>query len=92
MSGAKSSEGGADFKSISSTASTLGSGVARVTETCERPRVHLQVIDGKSRKKPGSVKAELTAEQVNQCMLLLLVLCLAIAGSIVGAVRYLGAE
>jgi hypothetical protein len=63
-----------------------------MSESCVQSRIHLQVIDGKSSNKLGSIKGKLSPEQVNQRMLLLLIICLVLVGSTVGAVGYLGAE
>jgi hypothetical protein len=56
-----------------------------------QPRNHLRLVASKHRDADAA-GGGLPAERVNQCMLLLFVICVVLAGSIIGAVGYLAGE
>ncbi len=53
-----------------------------------RPRNHLRLVASRH-CDADAARSRLPAERINQCMLLLFVICVVLAVSIVGAVRYL---
>lgn len=62
-----------------------------MTDCHARPRNHLRLVASRHRDADAA-KGRLPAERINQCMLLLFVICVVLAGSIVGAVGYLAGE
>jgi hypothetical protein len=62
--------------------------INRMTDCHARPRNHLRLVAGRHRDADAA-RGRLPAERINQCMLLLFVICVVLAGSIVGAVGYL---
>jgi hypothetical protein len=64
--------------------SRLAQGANRHT----RRRNHLALVAGRH-QDDSAAGGSLSAERINRCMLLLFVICVALAGSIVGAVAYL---
>lgn len=58
-----------------------------------RSHIHFRVIDGESNSRTDAQGASsLSAAQINKCMLLLLVICVVLASTILGAVGYLSDE
>jgi hypothetical protein len=58
-----------------------------------RSHIHVRVIDAESKTRTDSLGGSyLSAEQINKCMLLLLVICVVLASTILGAVGYLSDE
>jgi hypothetical protein len=55
-----------------------------------RSHIHFRVVDAESNTRTGG--SSLSAAQVNKCMLLLLVICVVLASTILGAVGYLSDE
>jgi hypothetical protein len=67
----------------------LNQRLASAPDSDVRSRVHLRVVNGRS-YKVDIVTSDLSAEHVNQCMLLLLVICVVLACFILGAVACFG--
>jgi hypothetical protein len=58
-----------------------------------RSHIHFRVIDAESKTKTDALGGSyLSAEQINKCMLLLLVICIILAGIVLSAVGYLSEE
>jgi hypothetical protein len=58
-----------------------------------RSHIHFRVIDAESNTRIDALGgSSLSAAQINKCMLLLLVICVALACTILGAVGYLSDE
>jgi hypothetical protein len=93
MAGTDPSEVFLDLNSVSepSTAGEICSRLARATNRHARPRNHLRLVASKHHDA-NAAGTGLPAERINQCMLLLLLICVVLAGSIVGAVGYLVSE
>jgi hypothetical protein len=83
-----------ELKSISesSTARKPNSQLGRASNCHVRPRTHLKVVRSKHHHDIHAAKSNLRPEQINQCMLLLLVICIMLAGSIVGVVAYFASQ
>jgi hypothetical protein len=60
----------------------------RMTDCHARSRNHLRLVASRHRAA-NAAGGHLPAERINQCMLLLFVICVVLAGSILGAVGYL---
>jgi hypothetical protein len=93
MTGTDPSEAFLDLNSVSepSTAGEICSRLARVTNRHAGPRNHLRLV-ASNLHDANAAGTSLPAERINQCMLLLLLICVALAGFIVGAVGYLVSE
>ena len=80
-----------DLKSITgvSKLGKLNQQVALTPGSDVRSRVHLRVVNGRG-CQVDIVMGDLSAEHVNQCMLLLLVICVVLASLILGAVACFG--
>jgi hypothetical protein len=87
-----SSEGLTKLSSIHGPkASALGS--LSIRDNSLRSYIHLRVIDAKSDTRADALGGNsLSAEHINKCMLLLLMICVVLAGTILGAVGYLSDE
>jgi hypothetical protein len=87
------SEAFVDLKPVSesSTARKLRSPLDRASNGHVRPRTHLRAVESK-RRDVDVPKSNLRPEQINQCMLLLLVICILLAGAIVGAASYFAGQ
>jgi hypothetical protein len=58
-----------------------------------RSHIHFRVIDAESNTRTDALGgSSLSAAQINKCMLLLLVICVVLASTILGAVGYLSEE
>jgi hypothetical protein len=86
------SEGLTNLSSIHGPKATaLGS--LSIQSSALRSRVHIRVIDNVSHIGTGARgSSRLSPEHVNKSMLLLLVICVALAGTVIGAVGYLSGE
>jgi hypothetical protein len=86
------SEGLAKLSSIHGPkASALGS--LSIQDNSLRSYTHLRVIDAESDARTDALEgSSLSAEHINKCMLLLLVICVVLASTILGAVGYLSDE
>ena len=82
-----------DLKSISQSSMARGAclRINRMTNCHARARSHLRLVASEHRDADAA-RGSLPVERINQCMLLLFVICVVLAGSIVGAVGYLAGE